>query len=387
MGAHDTRTAVALLWLAGVGARLTVLAVPPVIVFIQRDLDLTGTQIGILSGLPVILFAVAALPGALLISRVGALNTLVIGLAVASVASALRGAAPDIWVLYAGTMLMGAGIAIMQPAAPALVRQWLPERIGMGSALYTNGLLVGESLPVALTVPLVFPLVNDSWRGSLALWGVPLLVFAFVIWRKAPRPQSAGLLGRQRWWPDWADPLTWKLGLTIGSIMSVYFCTNAFLPGHLTAAGRPDLISITLTAFNLFQIPASFVLMAVASRVERRLWPFVVVGIASLLLLAGIVFTASLWTAVFAAMLGFLLAFPFALGLTLPAFLLTPENIGRAAAAMFALGYAWAMLFSVLGGMAWDLAGDPRFAFLPVALSALPLLTLLPTIRMHPVPA
>lgn len=387
MGAHDTRTAVVLLWLAGVGARLTVLAVPPVIVFIQRDLDLTGTQIGILSGLPVILFAVAALPGALLISRVGALNTLVIGLAVASVASALRGAAPDIWVLYAGTMLMGAGIAIMQPAAPALVRQWLPERIGMGSALYTNGLLVGESLPVALTVPLVFPLVNDSWRGSLALWGVPLLVFAFVIWRKAPRPQSAGLLGRQRWWPDWADPLTWKLGLTIGSIMSVYFCTNAFLPGHLTAAGRPDLISITLTAFNLFQIPASFVLMAVASRVERHLWPFVVVGIASLLLLAGIVFTASLWTAVFAAMLGFLLAFPFALGLTLPAFLLTPENIGRAAAAMFALGYAWAMLFSVLGGMAWDLAGDPRFAFLPVALSALPLLTLLPTIRMHPVPA
>ena len=42
---------------------------------------------------------------------------------------------------------MSAGIAIMQPALPALVRQWLPERIGFGTALYTNGLLVGETLP------------------------------------------------------------------------------------------------------------------------------------------------------------------------------------------------------------------------------------------------
>lgn len=384
MGAHDTRTAVALLWLAGVGARLTVLAVPPVIALIQRDLDLTGTEVGILSGLPVILFALAALPGALLISRVGALNTLIIGLVVAGVASALRGAAADIRVLYAGTILMGAGIAVMQPAAPALVRQWLPARIGMGSALYTNGLLVGESLPVALTVPLIFPLVNESWRGSLALWGVPLLAFALVIRLKAPRPQAAGPLAPQRWWPDWADPLTWKLGLTIGSIMSMYFCTNAFLPGHLAAAGRPDLISAALTALNLCQIPASFVLLAVAARVERRLWPFVAVGLAALLLLAGIVTTASAWTVVFAGALGFVLAFPFALGLALPAFLLAPENIGRAAAAMFALGYAWAMLFSVLGGAAWDLAGDPRFAFLPIAISALPLLILLPTVRMRP---
>ena len=48
--------AVSLLWLAGVGLRLTILAVPPVIALIQADLQLSGTEIGILSGLPVILF-------------------------------------------------------------------------------------------------------------------------------------------------------------------------------------------------------------------------------------------------------------------------------------------------------------------------------------------
>ena len=115
---RDFWVAVGLLWLAGVGLRLTILAVPPVISLIQADLDLSGTEIGILSGLPVILFGIAALPGSLLIARFGALPTLVAGLIIAGVASGLRGAVLDVLVLYAATILMSAGIAIMQPALP-----------------------------------------------------------------------------------------------------------------------------------------------------------------------------------------------------------------------------------------------------------------------------
>jgi len=39
------------------------------------------------------------------------------------------------------------GIAIMQPALPPLVRMWAPTRIGFATALYTNGLLIGEVIP------------------------------------------------------------------------------------------------------------------------------------------------------------------------------------------------------------------------------------------------
>src|SRR5262245_54527829 len=139
-------TSVSLLWVAGNGLRLTVLAVPAVIALIQADLGLSGTQIGILSGLPVVMFAIAAVPGSLLISRFGALQTLVFGLLLAGIASGLRGIVPNIWVLYTFTILMGAGIAVMQPALPALVREWLPHRISFGTAVYINGLLVGETL-------------------------------------------------------------------------------------------------------------------------------------------------------------------------------------------------------------------------------------------------
>jgi CP family cyanate transporter-like MFS transporter len=51
------------------------------------------------------------------------------------------------------------------------------------------------------------------------------------------------------------------------------------------------------------------------------------------------------------------------------------------AAAMFTVGYALAVILSVVGGALWDLTADPRFAFLPVSLAALPLLLLAPTLR------
>src|SRR5205823_14225110 len=123
----DSWVVIGLLWLAGAGLRLTVLAVPPVILLIAADLNLSGTEIGVLSGLPVILFGVAALPGSLLIARFGALRTLVAGLLVAGVASGLRGVMPNVLVLYAATIVMSAGIAIMQPALPPLVQEWMPK--------------------------------------------------------------------------------------------------------------------------------------------------------------------------------------------------------------------------------------------------------------------
>jgi len=103
--AREFWTAMALLWLSGIALRLTVLAVPPVITLIQADLGLTGTAVGILSGLAIVLFGVAAVPGSLLIARIGALATLIGGLLVAAASSALRGALANIVVLYAATLV------------------------------------------------------------------------------------------------------------------------------------------------------------------------------------------------------------------------------------------------------------------------------------------
>src|SRR5262249_2177058 len=367
--------AVSLLWLAGAGLRLTILAVPPVISLIQADLQLSGTEIGVLTGLPIGLFCVAALAGSLLIARFGAVATLVAGLVIAGIASALRGAVPHTLALYAATIVMGAGVAIMQPALPPLVRQWLPKRVSFATALYTNGLLVGEALAVMLTIPIVLPLVDNSWRWAFVIWSVPLLVFALMTALLAPRSTDAqSSQAPTSGWPDWSNPLIWKISFIFGAINSVYFCSNAFLPGYLTGAGRPDLIAAALTARNLGQLPASFVLLGVAGKLENSAWPFMACGVLMLVCIVGIVSTASAWTIAFAAALGFLGAFVLTLGFALPALLGAQSDVARMSAAMFTISYSEALLVSVLSGAAWDLTGSARFAFLPIALSAVPLL-------------
>ena len=369
--------AASLLWLAGAGLRLTILAVPPVISLIQADLQLSGTEIGVLTGLPIVLFGVAALPGSLLIARFGAVAILVAGLTIAGIASALRGAVPHTFALYAATIVMGAGVAIMQPALPPLVRQWLPKRVSFATALYTNGLLVGETLAVMLTIPLVLPLAGNSWRWALAIWGVPLIVIALLTVLLAPaetNARSSRTRAPMSGWPDWSNPLIWQISFVFGAINSVYFCSNAFLPGYLTGAGRADLIAATLTALNLGQLPASFVLLGIAGKLENRAWPFIACGVLMLACIVGMITTASVWTVVFAAGLGFLGAFVLTLGFALPALLGAQSDVARMSAAMFTISYSEALLISVLSGAAWDVAGSARFAFLPIALSAVPLL-------------
>ena len=152
------------MWLAGNGLRLTILAVPPILAMIIVDLKLSGTEVGVLNAIPVCLFALVAVPGSLLIARVGATPALIIGLVIAAAGSALRGLAFGTLTLYAATVVMSVGIAVMQPALPPVVRQWVPHRIGFATAVYTNGLLCGEIFPVGLAAVIV-PLLAASWRA------------------------------------------------------------------------------------------------------------------------------------------------------------------------------------------------------------------------------
>jgi len=73
----------------------------------------------------------------------------------------------------------------------------------------------------------------------------------------------------------------------------------------------------------------------------------------------------------------------FTLALALPPLLSTAADLARVSAAVFTISYSQGLLVSVLSGAAWDLGASPRFAFLPMAISALPLLFLPPFIRFR----
>jgi len=378
--------ALLLLWLAGVCLRITALAIPPVIPLLHRDLNLSETEIGWLASLPPMLFALAAIPGAVLIARFGVVPALVVGLLFNALGSAGRAALPNAATLYAATIIMAGGISIMQPALPPLVRAWFPQRIGFATAVYTNGLLVGETIAVALTIPLVLSLVNDSWRLSFVVWSVPVLVTALLFMACAPRPQANnGIAAAGRlWWPDWRRPLIWRLGAILGSVNSMYFVTNAFLPDFLTAAGRPDLISSALTAENFCQLPASLIMIGVAGRLVKQPWAYAVAGALSLLSLIGIMTAAdAVWIVVWAGVLGFVTTAILVLALALPSVLSAPDDVHRTSAGMFTISYSIAMVLSVTAGWLWDFTHTPIAAFVPVTLCALLVVALASTAN-HP---
>src|ERR1700733_16280901 len=97
-------TPLLLLWLAGACLRITVLATPPVIPALHADLHLSETQIGWLSSLPSMMFAIAAVPGSLLIARFGLIPALLVGLLLPALGGAARGAIPDTTWLYASNI-------------------------------------------------------------------------------------------------------------------------------------------------------------------------------------------------------------------------------------------------------------------------------------------
>ena len=372
-----------LLWLAGNGLRITILAVPPVIPLIRTELGMSETQVGILTGLPPVLFACAAVLGSLLIARFGALMTLIAGLLATAAGSALRGAAPDIWLLYAATIVTGFGVAVMHPSLPPLVRGWLPNRIGFGTAVFTNGLLVGEILPVALTIPVVLPLLNNSWRESFLLWAAPVVLIALVLLLLAPRPPATEQKTPQRWWPDWHDPLIWRLGIALGVANAMYFTANAFLPDYLHHLGRADLVSAALTALNVGQIPASLLLLAVAGRLERAIWPHIACGAGALAAVIGIVLLPGPGIVACAAILGFFNAAILILMLAMPPLLAPPEDVHRVSAAMFTISYSCAVITPIFSGLAWDLTGVAWSAFVPLGVCAVVLMAIAPTIRFE----
>jgi MFS transporter, CP family, cyanate transporter len=381
-GSTRLLTALALLWLAGNALRLTILAVPPVIPLIHDDLSLNATQIGILTGLPSVMLAFAAVPGSLLIARLGVTAAMIVGLGLTALGGALRGVLPDVSWLYAMTVVMGAGVAIMQVTMPPAVRAWAPRRIGFATAVYTNGLLIGELIPVAAMLPLVLPLTG-SWQRGFAFWSAPVAAIAVLVLIFAPRPavDRSAQAPRRRWWPDWSSPLIWRLGLMLGTVNAMYFTTNAFLPDYLANHGEAGWISGALTALNGGQLPASALLLAFASRLELKAWPYVACGLFCVIAIVGIVFGNGPVMVAGATLIGFSAAAVLILALALPPLLAPPHDVHRVTAAMFTISYSCAVIVPVIAGMLWDTSGIAALAFLPIAICGIILALLAPAIN------
>ena len=411
-----------LLVLVGINIRSVILAVPPVLPLIRHDVGLSYTATGLLTSLPTLIMGGAAWSSGLLVERIGARTAVTSGLILLAAGALLRAVWSAVVPLFLFTVVLGLGIALAQTTAPVLIRRWFPKRIGFVTALFTDGLILGETLGAGATVPLMLWLLgNDAWRATFVLWGLPIVVLLlFWLWLAPPEPKflqhgdaSAEMQttqygdvpeghvpqhgdGERRHYDNEIEAArtlphgyrsgdarrrhvttvpapvrTIHLGLLLGAGSLIYFGMNSWIATYNQAIHRDSFTPLALTVLNALQLPASLGVTFFAHWMTGKRWPFLLAGIVCLAAILGWIYGPANMEYLCASLLGASSALVFTLGLALPALLAAPTRVARLAGATLSISYSTAFIGPFIGGGLWDLFGAPALAFLPVVAASL----------------
>ncbi|MGG5172364.1 CynX/NimT family MFS transporter [Pseudarthrobacter sp. J1738] len=212
-------------------------AVAPVVGDLQRELGLSAVELGLLTSIPVLCFAVASPFASWSGRKFGAEFSILLTLAGVLLGVVLRSAGGS-GLAIVGTILIGVAITIGNIAVPLIVRRdFSPARQGSAMGIYTAALNIGSFITSMTTAPLAEWL---GWRISLASCGL-LAVAALVAWlwvigpRRALIPEAVAL-------PDGPPPTPHSgsgiitLGLTLGFAGQAfsYYGVTAWLPSFLS---------------------------------------------------------------------------------------------------------------------------------------------------------
>jgi CP family cyanate transporter-like MFS transporter len=371
-----------LLWLAGVYLRIPVLVAPPLAPFISDELALTQALTGALTTLPILMLAIGSMPGSLAIARIGPRNTLALAMMIMVIGSAGRGLMPDTLTLMIASAVMGIGVSMMQPSLPALLPRWLePHHLALGSAIYMNGMLMGEFIGAGITLPVLMPLLDNSWRATLVAWSLPALLVAAALF--LPKRDRAKPVRKVAWLPDWHNPLTLRIGLLLGLSGSLFFGLNAYMGNLLQHQGQFDKLPDALFWYNLAQVFASLIMLKMARYWVGRRGVIATLASISLLGAIGAVMLTGWWSIVSATLMSLVAGMLLILLVAIPPLVVSAAETGRLSAGTFLVGYTVAFCVPMLGGVVADWTGDARHALMLMILYGLLVLPLAFTLNLE----
>ena len=372
-----------MLWLVGWTLRVPILAAPPLATRISDTFDMGEAGIGALTTLPVVAVAFGAIPAAWVIARFNLRFVIVGGLLVMVTASVARGLVPTAAMLFAFSVVMGLGVAVFQTALPVATRCWTPGHVALGSAVYLNGMMLGELSGAGLTLPLVLPLAGGDWRYALFIWAIPILLIAMLVALvRLPGVPATAMNAESacpppsRALPKWSDGRVWQYGLLLASTMVAFFVINAYSGMVLRARGETDALKGLLFAYNAMPLVASMLVLAVPGWIGWRA-PLAVSSILAAAGLAGFILLES-WASWAAALVtGCASTVALILMVSLPPAIARGNAITRLSAGMTLIGFAVSFLLILVGGWfveftGWiEMALIPSLVFMLAALAAL----------------
>ena len=158
------------------------------------DLSLNAAELGLITSVYFLTFALAQLPLGVLLDRVGPRKVQSLFLLVAAAGAALFGSAHGFTALIVGRGLIGLGVAASLMAGLKSIVLWFPkERIPLVNGWF---IMFGALGAVTATAPADWLLPSTGWRGlydglSVATAVSALLIYAVVPEHRAPRAHEA----------------------------------------------------------------------------------------------------------------------------------------------------------------------------------------------------
>jgi len=348
--------------------------------FVQPELGLDNTQVGMLAGALSLTWAVAALGIGALADRYASRKRLLILSTLAfSACSFGSGLATSFMLLLASRLLMGLAEGGIMPISQALIASEVsPRHRGLAMGV-TQGF--GSSLMGSFVAPVVLVAIATSlgWRHAFFLAGAPglliALVLAWIIRPATQEPMSSSKAHAPGVLQVLGEPNVLRcvvLGVLLVSYLVVCW---AFMPLYLTKARGydPHSMSWLMGALGISATLASTLVPALSDRIGRR--PLLIVSalLGTALPLAALFFRGSVWA------LGALFFLGWSITGAFPLFMATvPSESVASGRIPVALGLCMGIseilggvLSPILAGMAADRYGLAAPVYLLLILAAL----------------
>lgn len=346
--------------LVAVNLRPAITAVGPLVDELRHDTGASAGVLGLLTTLPVVAFASVATWAVRVGGRLG-LETAILVATIAlglGIAVRLPGSLPS---LFAGTLLIGAGVGVLNVLLPSLVKRDHERHYASVTAGYSSVLVAFAALGAGLSVPIT-NLLGD-WRLALAVWALPALAAA-LFW--VPRASGVRPVAAARHIVTPAvrslrhSRLAWAVTGFFGFQAFGFYAAVAWFPAMVMDHGVSAEAAGWLFAFvQMVGVGATFLAPAVCGWIGAERGAVYITGVALTAGWLGLAVAGSGGLIICAALIGAGLGAGFGLGLL---FIGLHASDSRASAALSGMaqgyGYLIAATAPFLVGTLHDLTKD-----------------------------
>ncbi len=225
-----------------INMRPAITSIGPMLDIIRTQLQLSNTQVTLLTAIPVVCMGIFASLAPVLNRIIGLKWSMYIMIFLITSMTALRGFLPGYTVLLITAFIVGFAIAIIGPLLSALIKQYFPQQASGVIGLYSFGMGVGASVSAGLTA--VFFEKTSSYPVALSIWAVLGLV-GLVSWMLASRnkiivQQQTVLktaVNNQSSRSPWKTKKAWLFLLFFGLQSSAFFSVITWLAPIATSSG------------------------------------------------------------------------------------------------------------------------------------------------------